>query len=167
MIPPLGHKKTRSGLRKPSLGQNEIATNQADRRDRLTKQRRSWNMSRIRGKNTAPEIRVRSLLHGLGFRFRLHGRKLPGRPDVVLAKHKTVIFVHGCFWHRHKNCRNCTTPSNRREWWRAKLEGNAARDKRHHAALKKLGWRVLVIWECQTQNRNTASRAMRRLRSDV
>jgi DNA mismatch endonuclease (patch repair protein) len=148
------------------MRQDKIGLPKILRRDRLTKQRRSWNMSRIRAKNTAPEIRVRSLLHSLGFRFRLHVRKLPGQPDVVLVKHKTVIFVHGCFWHRHKNCKNCTTPSNRREWWQAKLEGNAARDKRHQAALKKLGWRVVVIWECQTQN-NTASRAIRRLRSDV
>ena len=118
-------------------------------KDRLTKERRSWNMSRIRGKNTTPEKRVRSLLHRLGYRFRLHGKKLPGRPDVVLVKHKTVVFIHGCFWHRHKVCENCTTPTNRREWWLAKLNGNAARDKLHQAALRKLGWRVIVIWECE------------------
>src|SRR5437588_4872801 len=85
--------------------------------DRLTKERRSWNMSRIRGKNTNPEKIVRSLLHRMGYRFRLHGRRLPGRPDIVLPKYRTVIFVHGCFWHRHKGCKNCTTPTRRREWW--------------------------------------------------
>jgi DNA mismatch endonuclease, patch repair protein len=120
-------------------------------KDRLTKERRSWNMSRISGKNTAPEIRVRSLLHRLGFRFRIHATTLPGRPDVVLPKYRTVIFVHGCFWHRHKGCKNCTTPTNRRKWWERKLDGNAARDNRHQAALKKLGWRVVIIWECQTE----------------
>jgi DNA mismatch endonuclease (patch repair protein) len=108
-------------------------------------------MSRIRGKNTAPEMCVRSVLHRLGLRFRIHGRKLPGQPDIVLVKYKTVIFVHGCFWHRHKDCKNCTTPRSRREWWQAKLNGNAVRDKRHQAALKKLGWRVIVIWECETE----------------
>ena len=82
-------------------------------------------MSRIRGKNTTPEMRVRSLLHRMGFRFRLHGKKLPGRPDVVLAKYKTVIFVHGCFRHRHSGCKNCTTPTNRREWWLIQLIGAA------------------------------------------
>src|ERR1043166_691429 len=94
-------------------------------KDRLTKERRSWNMSRIRGKDTTPEKIVRSLLHKMGYRFRLYVKKLPGKPDIVLAKHKTAIFVHGCFWHRHKGCRNCTTPTNRHEWWLAKLNGNA------------------------------------------
>lgn len=119
-------------------------------KDRLTKERRSWNMSRIRGKNTTPEMRVRSLLHRLGYRFRLHVKTLPGKPDIVLPKYKTVIFVHGCFWHRHKGCKNCTTPTNRREWWLAKLEGNVARDKLHQAVLKRSGWKTVVIWECQT-----------------
>lgn len=120
-------------------------------RDRLSKARRSWNMSRIRGRDTKPEKVVRSLLHRMGYRFRLHGKKLPGRPDLVLPRHRTVIFVHGCFWHRHKGCKNCTTPTNRREWWLAKLEGNAARDKAHRRALQKLGWRVVVVWECETE----------------
>src|SRR5207249_3816780 len=124
-----------------------------------------WNMGRIRGKNTAPEMRVRSLLHRLGYRFRLHVRlTVPSstldprpstlfvRPDIVLPKHKTVIFVHGCFWHRHRGCKNCTTPTNRREWWLAKLNGNAARDRLHYRALHKLGWRTLVVWECQTED---------------
>lgn len=108
-------------------------------------------MSRIRGKHTAPEIVVRSLLHRLGFRFRLHGKALPGRPDIVLPKYRTVVFVHGCFWHRHRGCKNCTTPTNRRAFWVAKLEGNAARDKLHLRALRKLGWRCIVVWECQTE----------------
>ena len=98
-------------------------------KDRLTKARRSWNMSRIRGKHTTPEKVVGSALHRMGLRFRLHGKGLPGRPDIVLRKRKTVVFVHGCFWHRHKGRRNCTTPTNRREWWLEKLNGNAARAK--------------------------------------
>src|SRR5687768_13153004 len=115
-------------------------------------------MSRIRSKNTTPEKRVRSLLHRFGYRFRLHAKNLPGRPDVVLVKHKTVIFVHGCFWHRHRGCKNCTTPTNRREWWVTKLEGNATRDKAHQRALRKLGWRSLIVWECQTENPKALAR---------
>ena len=111
-------------------------------KDRLTQARRSWNMSHIRGKNTKPELVVRSLLHRMGYRFRLHGKKLPGRPDIVLPKYRTVVFVHGCFWHRHRGCKNCTTPTNNRSFWVAKLEGNAARDRLNRRALVRLGWRV-------------------------
>jgi DNA mismatch endonuclease, patch repair protein len=132
-------------------------------RDLLTKERRSWNMSRIRGRDTIPEKVVRSILHRLGFRFRLHGKTLPGRPDIVLPKYRTVIFVHGCFWHRHKGCVNCTTPTNRREWWVAKLEGNAARDEVHRKALRKLGWRPIVIWECETEKSQAGEKLTRRL----
>src|SRR5881397_1182997 len=106
-------KERRSTPPRPSDGRGF----RAEGKDRLSRERRSWNMSRIRGKNTTPEMRVRSLLHRMGFRFRLHGKKLPGRPDVVLAKYKTVVFVHGCFWHQHKGCKNWTTPTNRRGWW--------------------------------------------------
>src|SRR5437773_5747462 len=112
---------------------------------------RSYNMSRIRSKNTKPELMVRSFLHKNGFRFRLHDKNLPGKPDIVLKKYKTVIFVHGCFWHRHRGCKNCTTPTNRREWWLTKLNGNAARDKVRQRALCKLGWRIIIVWECQTE----------------
>jgi DNA mismatch endonuclease, patch repair protein len=131
--------------------------------DRLTKERRSWNMSQIRGRNTTPEMIVRSLLHRMGYRFRLHGKKLPGRPDVVLPKYKTVIFVHGCFWHRHRGCKNATTPTNNRGFWVAKLEGNAARDKVHARSLRKLGWRVLVVWECEAEMAGFAERLVGRL----
>jgi DNA mismatch endonuclease, patch repair protein len=133
-------------------------------RDHLTKARRSWNMSRIRGKDTTPEKVVRSLLHRVGYRFRLNvkipielgkaeGRKIIkyARPDIVLQKYKTAIFVHGCFWHRHRGCKNCTTPTNRRDWWLEKLEGNAMRDKIYQRALQKTGWRVIVIWECEAK----------------
>ena len=117
-------------------------------------------MSRIRGKDTKPEVKIRRLLHRLGYRFRLHGKKLPGRPDLVLAKYKTVVFVHGCFWHRHRGCKNCTTPTNRREWWLSKLNGNAARDKFHARALRKLGWQSFVVWECETENSEKLQRAL-------
>lgn len=121
-------------------------------RDRLTKERRSWNMSRIRGKDTIPEKRVRSMLHGMGYRFRLHRRDLPGKPDIVFVSRHVALFVHGCFWHRHKGCKNCTTPTNNQEFWTEKLDGNAARDKRIRRALRKVGWTSFVIWECQTED---------------
>ena len=132
-------------------------------KDRLTKARRSWNMSRIRGKDTTPEKALRSLLHRMGYRFRLHAKKLPGRPDIVLAKHQTAIFVHGCFWHRHRGCRNCTTPTNNRAFWVKKLEGNAARDKIQRQALRKLGWRSLVVWKCETERPQDLDRIGKRL----
>ena len=117
--------------------------------DSLTSERRSWNMSRIRGRNTGPELRLRSLLHRAGFRFRLHAKQLPGSPDIVLPKYRTVVFVHGCFWHRHPGCRNATMPSTRREFWREKFDGNVSRDLRNQAALVAAGWTVLTIWECE------------------
>ena len=116
--------------------------------DKLTKQQRSWNMSRVKSKNTKPEITVRSILHGMGFRFRLHSGKLPGKPDIVLPKYKSVIFVHGCFWHRHKGCKRASIPATRREFWDIKFAENVKRDKKNKARLRKLGWNVLVIWEC-------------------
>lgn len=116
--------------------------------DSLTPERRSWNMSRISAKNTKPEIAVRSLLHRRGFRFSLNRKDLPGKPDIVLPKYKTVVFVHGCFWHRHKGCSDATTPKTRTEFWQNKFDGNVARDKRNVKALKKSGWKVLIVWEC-------------------
>lgn len=106
-------------------------------------------MSRIRSKDTGPEMRVRSALHRAGYRFRLHVKDLPGRPDIVLPKYKTVIFVHGCFWHRHKGCSNATMPSTNQEFWKEKFRRNVERDKREQAELKKLGWKVIVVWECE------------------
>jgi len=118
-------------------------------RDRLTREQRSWNMSRIRSKNTKPEMVVRRMLTAQGIRYRLHRAGLPGKPDIVLGPRKLVIFVHGCFWHRHAECKEATMPTSNREFWLTKLEGNAARDKRHRSALRKLGWKVAVIWECE------------------
>lgn len=118
--------------------------------DRLAPEHRSWNMSRIRGSNTAPERTVRSVLHRMGYRFRLHRRELPGSPDIVLPKYETVIFVHGCFWHRHRKCRFAYTPKSRVEFWQRKFDENVKRDQRVYRQLRRMGWRVVVVWECQT-----------------
>ena len=119
--------------------------------DTLTPEQRSERMSRIRGANTKPELKVRRLLHRCGYRFRLHRKDLPGRPDIVLPRHRAVIFVHGCFWHRHPDptCRRARMPRTRREFWEAKLQGNRERDVRDQRALAEAGWRVLVVWECE------------------
>ncbi len=119
--------------------------------DHLTKEKRSWNMSRIRSKDTKPELIVRSLLHRMGYRFRLHRKDLPGKPDIVLPKYKTVIFVHGCFWHRHKGCKGRTTPSTNKEYWDKKFLRNIEKDKANRRDLKKAGWKVIVIWECESK----------------
>jgi DNA mismatch endonuclease (patch repair protein) len=117
--------------------------------DFLTRKRRSALMSKIRGKNTRPEMVVRRLLHTLGYRFRLHQRSLPGSPDIVFARVKKVIFVNGCFWHRH-NCGRAYSPKTRAGFWAQKFEMNVTRDRRDTLALRRAGWSVLVIWECQT-----------------
>jgi DNA mismatch endonuclease, patch repair protein len=110
---------------------------------------RSRNMSRIRSSDTRPELAVRSLLHRLGFRFRLHQADLPGRPDVTLPSRRTVIFVHGCFWHRHAGCRLTTSPVKNKSFWDAKFQGNVARDARAVASLEAQGWFVMTIWQCE------------------
>lgn len=109
---------------------------------------RSGMMSGIRGKDTAPELKVRSFLHANGFRFRLHRKDLPGKPDIVLPKYKACVFVHGCFWHRHKGCKLASEPKSREEFWNKKFSENVARDLRNIKALKKAGWRVAILWEC-------------------
>lgn len=120
--------------------------------DRLTPERRSWLMSRVGGKNTTPEIRVRKAVHALGLRFSLHRKDLPGKPDIVLRRWKTVIFVHGCFWHRHPGCRKASMPKSRKKYWSEKFDANVERDKHNQAALEDMGWRVLVVWECETKD---------------
>ncbi|MDO9014731.1 MAG: DNA mismatch endonuclease Vsr [Polynucleobacter sp.] len=114
---------------------------------------RSRMMAGIKGKNTRPEVMVRRFLHAEGFRFRLHDLKLPGRPDIVLPKHKLVIFVHGCFWHRHQGCRYATNPEQNRERWQEKFRQNVERDRRQVSELVRQGWRVVVIWECSLRIR--------------
>jgi len=124
--------------------------------DIWTKEKRSKVMSNIRSKNTSPEIRVRKMLFAQGYRYRLHVKKLPGKPDIVLPKYKVAIFVHGCFWHLHSGCRDGTIPKTRTEYWREKLLGNKERDKKHRAKLRKLGWRVIRLWECEVEKKPDA-----------
>ncbi len=121
--------------------------------DSLTAERRSWNMSRIRSRDTGPERTLRSMLHRAGFRFRLHDRSLPGTPDIVMKKYRAVILVHGCYWHRHEGCRNATTPSSRTEFWQEKFAATVMRDERNIEALKELGWKPIVVWECDLNKR--------------
>ena len=123
--------------------------------DTLTKEKRSWNMSRITGRNTKPEILLRSLLHREGFRFRLHDKRLPGKPDIVLPRHRTVIFVNGCFWHRHNNCEYAYTPKSRQEFWLNKFQGTVQRDQEKQKMLADLGWQVLVVWECELKRNSS------------
>lgn len=120
--------------------------------DVLTPKQRSYCMSRIRGANTSPELIVRQLVHAMGFRFRLHRRDLPGTPDIVLPRHRKIIFVHGCFWHRHRCKYGRPRPRTNAAFWERKLDGNVRRDKKDLLALRRLGWRVLIIWECQTRH---------------
>lgn len=114
-----------------------------------SKETRSYNMSRIRAKDTKPELIVRKYLFSKGFRYRLNVKKLPGKPDIVFTKYKTVIFINGCFWHGHENCPKARIPKTKTEWWKAKITKNQERDRQEYAALKQQGWRVLVVWECQ------------------
>jgi len=106
-------------------------------------------MSKIHGKNTKPELYVRKFLFSNGFRFRLHYKNLPGKPDIVLPKYNIVIFVNGCFWHKHKNCKYFVIPKTRTDWWLTKINGNVEKDERNYSDLKKLGWKIIVIWECE------------------
>ena len=117
-----------------------------------TTPQRSRMMSSIRGKDTRPERTLRSLLFAKGFRYRLHVRKLPGSPDLVFPKHRAVVFVHGCFWHRHEGCRYTTTPKTNHEFWQKKFRDNIERDRRHMDMLRTLGWRTAVVWECTLKN---------------
>ena len=120
--------------------------------DRISKEHRSWNMSRIRSKDTSPEKIVRSLLHRQGYRFRLHRKDLPGTPDVVLPKYKTAIFINGCFWHRHPGCKYAYSPKSRVQFWVKKFERNVRVQEKVENEFVQIGWRVLVIWECELSN---------------
>jgi DNA mismatch endonuclease (patch repair protein) len=125
--------------------------------DTISKEHRSWNMSRIRGKNTKPEKEVRSILHRMGYRFTVNGPKnksLPSRPDIVMPKYRTVIFVHGCFWHGHVNCAHFRLPETRRAWWKQKIGANQARDLRAKNALRAMGWKVVIVWECALKKKD-------------
>lgn len=113
------------------------------------KETRSYNMSRISGKNTRPEMMIRKFLHRNGFRYSLHSKDLPGKPDLVLPKYNTVIFVHGCFWHAHENCKYFKIPKTRTLWWKEKLYANKERDEKHIQELEEMGWNIIVVWECK------------------
>jgi len=115
-------------------------------------EKRSWIMSLVKGKNTRPELIVRSLIHRMGYRFRLYQKILPGNPDIILKRHKKVVFIHGCFWHGHKGCLRSKRPMTNRSFWNKKLSKNIERDKRQQKELHKLGWKTLIIWECQIKN---------------
>lgn len=123
--------------------------------------KRSWIMSRVREKNTSPELKVRSLVHRLGFRFRLHRKDLPGKPDLVFSSRKKIIFVHGCFWHGHDCSRGEREPKSNTKYWVEKIQRNADRDARHQSELKALGWNVLVIWECELKDAETLSERLK------
>ena len=120
-----------------------------------TPETRSYNMSRIKGKDTKPEELVRKYLFSRGFRYRKNDKRLPGKPDIVLPKYKTIIFVNGCFWHKHEGCKYFVWPKNNAEFWKQKIEGNVERDKKNLQDLKKLGWNVIVVWECQLKGKNS------------
>jgi DNA mismatch endonuclease, patch repair protein len=123
-------------------------------------------MALIRHKDTKPEKLVRSFVHRLGFRFRLHGKGLPGRPDIVLRRHKAVIEVRGCFWHRHPGCRLASMPKSRRDFWATKLRANRLRDLRNERELRAQGWRVLIIWQCQTRDNAALTKRLRNFLND-
>ena len=122
--------------------------------DTLTPKQRSERMSRVRSKDTKPELAVRRLIHGMGLRYRLHRRNLPGSPDLVFSSRRKVIFVHGCYWHRHENCKLAAMPKSNTEFWESKFAKNQERDKRKLEECKKEGWKVTVIWECETKDGN-------------
>lgn len=142
-------------LRSPTPGQLVgTHTESVNMVDSLSKQERSERMSRIKGKDTQPELIVRSLVHGMGYRYRLHGGRLPGKPDLVFRKRRKVIFVHGCFWHRHADCHLARLPKSRLDFWLPKLDANKARDE---VVLKKLaaeGWQALTVWECELRDKD-------------
>ena len=136
---------------KGSLEQSASQKTRQRGQERESPEYRSWVMSRVRSKDTSPELRVRSLIHRAGYRYRLHVRKLPGSPDMVMRKYRTVVFVNGCFWHRHPGCKQASTPKTNVDYWQGKFERNVARAEKNHAALRRDGWKVVIIWECQTR----------------
>ncbi|WP_347258632.1 very short patch repair endonuclease [Methylocaldum sp.] len=129
--------------------------------DTLSPEERSKRMSLIRGTGSAPEIKLRRLVHGMGFRYRLHVKELPGKPDLVFPSKRAVIFMHGCFWHRHPDCKLARLPKSKLDFWKPKLEANKERDLRNQKELRSLGWRVLVVWECEIDNTERLSLIIR------
>lgn len=136
--------------------------------DTLSPEKRSWNMSRIHSRDTAIEVKVRKYLFSLGFRYRKNDSRLPGKPDIVLPKYRTVIFVHGCFWHRHPGCKEATTPKTRTEFWQEKFNRNVANDRLNREQLEAAGWRVITLWECDINRRfeETMERVVKELHEE-
>ncbi|WP_041440637.1 very short patch repair endonuclease [Syntrophobacter fumaroxidans] len=134
--------------------------------DVFSEKQRSWIMSRIHGTNTKPELEVRRRLHSMGFRFRLHCSKLPGKPDIVLPKHKKAIFVHGCFWHGHQGCKRSKPPSSNVQFWTAKIAKTVERDRNNRKALVELGWQALTIWSCEIKNTEFLEKRLREFLDD-
>lgn len=135
--------------------------------DIVTREQRSRMMSGIKGKNTKPELLLRSALHKLGFRFRIQRKDLPGKPDIVLPKYKTIIFVHGCFWHQHPGCKFAYMPKSNVEFWKDKFKRNMIRDQTVQSLLKEMGWNIIIIWECQISNDPVFIQQCRKLIQDV
>ena len=135
--------------------------------DIYTKSKRTEIMASISGRETKPEISVRSFLFRQGFRFRKNVKSLPGKPDIVLTKLQSIIFVHGCFWHGHKNCKKATLPTSNVRFWREKIQSNVNRDKKTKTALKQLGWRIITVWECQLKSKIKFERTMEKLISNI
>ena len=135
--------------------------------DIFSEEQRSYVMSRVGSKNTKPELIVRSYLHRLGFRFKIHEKKLPGRPDVVLPKHRCVVFVNGCFWHRHKGCPRATMPSTRVDFWQSKFEKNIARDQKNLSLLKKAKWKGCLVWECEIDKISRRKKKLLELANEI
>ncbi|MBC8348971.1 MAG: very short patch repair endonuclease [Verrucomicrobia bacterium] len=135
--------------------------------DIFSEEQRSYVMSRVGSKNTKPELIVRSFLHGLGFRFRIHEQKLPGCPDIVLPKHRCVVFVNGCFWHRHKDCRRASMPLTRVDFWQTKFDGNIARDEKNQRLLKKNKWKVCLVWECEIDKESRRAEKLLELANEI
>jgi DNA mismatch endonuclease (patch repair protein) len=134
--------------------------------DVFSEEKRSWIMARVRGRDTKPEIIVRSFVHRMGYRFRIHCRELPGNPDIVLPRHRKAIFVHGCFWHGHKRCPRSKRPTTNMSFWDQKLDRNVLRDKKSLRALRRNGWNVLVVWQCETRNPKKLLRKLARFLHD-
>lgn len=134
--------------------------------DNLTPEKRSWLMSQVKGSNTTPELIVRKFLHSRGYRYGLHNKTLPGKPDIVLRKIKTIVLVHGCFWHGHEGCQKARLPKTRRLWWQQKRSYNLDKDLRDRQALKALGWRVITIWQCDLSSKKVQS-TLRRLEKKI
>jgi len=126
--------------------------------DQFSSEKRSRIMATIQAANTKPELAVRRLVHGMGYRYRLHAKELPGKPDIVFPGRKKIVFVHGCFWHRHRGCRYATSPKTRTDFWNEKFVKNVARDRRNRLALKKMGWAVMVVWQCELKNSEKLAR---------